>query len=88
MTRKDKLISRLFSTPPPKDFSWEELLKLMNHGGFSETCSGGSHYIFEHPKGLRLSVSKTHPSGILKTYQIKAIRQALRDVAAEGVGNG
>ena len=35
--------------------------------------------MFEHEQtGLRFSMSKTHPSGILKAYQVKAARKALQ----------
>jgi predicted RNA binding protein YcfA (HicA-like mRNA interferase family) len=83
VSKKEKLRNKLFSTPPPKSFSWEELITLMAHAGFSNHCDGGSHYTFEHSGGLRVGMSKTHPSGILKGYQVKAARDALNSV--EGI---
>jgi predicted RNA binding protein YcfA (HicA-like mRNA interferase family) len=80
MSKKDKLLSKLYATPPPKDFTWQEILTLMTHFGFKNTCNGGSHYMFEHTNGFRFSMSKTHPSGILKTYQISAAKDALRHI--------
>lgn len=82
MSKKEKLRNKLFATPLPKSFSWEELITLMTHADFSNCCDGGSHYTFEHKDGLRLGVSKTHPSGILKSYQVKAVKDALIRVAA------
>ena len=78
VSKKDKLLSKLFSTPPPKGFTWEELITVMNHAGFSNSCDGGgSHYVFEHSSGLRVGISKTHPSGLLKPYQVKTAKDAI-----------
>ena len=49
----------------------------MRQWGFTEDCVGGSHYTFEHATGLRISMSKTHPSGVLKRYQIDAAKSAI-----------
>jgi predicted RNA binding protein YcfA (HicA-like mRNA interferase family) len=49
----------------------------MTHADFSNVCDGGSHYTFEHKTGLRISISKTHPSGLLKPYQVKAAKEAI-----------
>lgn len=80
MSKKEKLLNKLCANPPPKDFTWEEILTLMRHHGFGATCNGGSHYMFEHTSGFRFSMSKTHPSGILKSYQIRDAKDALRHI--------
>lgn len=80
MSKKEKLLNRLCATPPPKDFTWEEMLTLMSRFEFKETCKGGSHYTFEHTSGFLLSMSKTHPSGILKKYQINDAKDALKHI--------
>lgn len=77
MSKKDKLLSKLFAAPPPKGFAWEDLITVMTRADFSNVCEGGSHYTFEHKDGLRLTMSKTHPSGILKPYQVKAAKEAI-----------
>jgi predicted RNA binding protein YcfA (HicA-like mRNA interferase family) len=82
MSKSDKRIRRLFAIPPPKDFSWKELVALLNSAGFREYCDGGSHFTFEHANGYSFSMSKTHPSGILKRYQVDAAKEALRAVDA------
>jgi len=84
VSQKEKLLRRLFSTPQPKDFSWDELVTVMSRAGFSSVCQGGSHFIFEHSGGLRFSMSRTHPSGILKSYQIKDAKAALEAVGISG----
>jgi len=38
--------------------------------------------MFEHTNGFRFSMSKTHPSGILKTYQVRDAKKALNNIGA------
>jgi hypothetical protein len=40
--------------------------------------------MFEHASGYRFSMSRTHPSGILKVYQVRAALEALRCVGEYG----
>lgn len=80
MSKKEKLLAKLCTSPSPKDFAWNDLITLMNYFGFKHSCSGGSHYMFEHKSGFRFSMSKTHPSGILKLYQIRDAKIALRNI--------
>jgi len=83
MSKKEKQLRKLFATPPPKDFTWNELLTVMRGAGFVESCNGGSHYTFEHTNGYRTIMSKTHPDGILKQYQVKAAKEALSTVGIQ-----
>ena len=80
MSKKEKLLAKLCSTPAPKDFPWNELVALMGCFGFKNACSGGSHYMFEHTNGFRFRMSKTHPSGILKDYQVSDAKKALKHI--------
>jgi predicted RNA binding protein YcfA (HicA-like mRNA interferase family) len=80
MSKKEKHLRKLFAIPPPKDFTWSELLTVMRGAGFVESCNGGSHYTFEHTNGYRTSMSKTHPDGILKRYQVDTAKEALGNV--------
>ncbi|MCI5137999.1 MAG: type II toxin-antitoxin system HicA family toxin [Candidatus Electrothrix sp. AR1] len=81
MGKKEKLLKKLFVNPVPKDFRWTELVTLTKGYGFINSCQGGSHYMFEHNQtGLRFRMSKTHPGGILKIYQVKDARMALQDI--------
>jgi predicted RNA binding protein YcfA (HicA-like mRNA interferase family) len=83
MSKKEKLFSKLFAEPPPKDFTWNELVTLTSQFGFENKCQGGSHYMFEHTSGLRFNTSKTHPSGILKAYQVRDAKLALECIEGE-----
>ena len=80
MSKKEKLLAKLCDSPSPKDFPWQNLIALMSYFGFKNTCSGGSHYMFVHTSGFRFSMSKTHPSGILKAYQVHDAKKALRHI--------
>ena len=83
MSKRDKLLMRLAARPAPKDFSWNELLTVMGRCGFASRCDGGSHYMFEHEQTeFRVGVSRTHPGGILKAYQVKDVVEALTRVGA------
>ena len=83
MSKKLKLLIKLRKIPSPKDFPWSDLVTLLRQAGFEESCESGSHYMFEHVKsGFRFGMSKTHPSGILKRYQIDAAKSALEAVNA------
>lgn len=80
MSKKEKLLRKLCAVPIPRDFTWEDLVTLMTRAGFAHECDGGSHFVFEHTSGLRFTMSRTHPSGILKLYQVSAAKTALRAV--------
>jgi predicted RNA binding protein YcfA (HicA-like mRNA interferase family) len=80
MSKKEKLLTKLCASPSPKDFTWHDFITLMGYLGFENRCSGGSHYMFEHSNGFRFRMSKTHPSGILKAYQIRDAKNALRHI--------
>lgn len=80
VSKKLKLLNKLRAVPIPRDFSWNDLLTVMRSAGFKEECDGGSHYSFEHTSGFRMTMSKTHPSGILKVYQVRAAIDALDQV--------
>lgn len=80
MSKREKLRDRLFADPAPKDFEWDKLVTLMDQHDFKATCTGGSHYTFQHVSGYTFTMSKSHPSGVLKAYQVKAAREALATV--------
>jgi predicted RNA binding protein YcfA (HicA-like mRNA interferase family) len=88
VSKKDKILKKLYASPTPKDFRWEDLVTLMRRAGFTESCDGGSHYTFEHVSGYRVQISKTHPGGILKPYQVKSAKEALQIVGIPGDSSG
>jgi hypothetical protein len=82
MSRQEKLISRLLAVP--RDFTWDELTKVLALFGYQETKSGktgGSRRKFIDNNKNVISLHKPHPSNILKTY---AIHLVIAQLKAEG----
>lgn len=89
LSKKQKLLEKLLRKPAPTDFTWEELVTLMRHHQFDvhSPAGGGSHYTFQHESGFCFMASKTHPSGLLKVYQVRDAKEALAKICAIGKGN-
>jgi predicted HicB family RNase H-like nuclease len=67
MSKLEKSMSRLLSKPI--DFSWQELVTLMNALGFELRTTGGSGRKFIRPEtGATLFIHEPHPASILKAY--------------------
>lgn len=80
MAKIEKLIERLNSNP--KDFTWDELVKVLSHFGYSElkkSKTGGSRRKFVNVNNDIISLHKPHPANILKHYQINQIITHLRE---------
>jgi len=71
MSGIEKLIAR-FKTRP-RDFSWDELTRLLNHLGYSQITGSGSSRKFMHDNYQLIILHKPHPKKILKTYQVAQI---------------
>jgi hypothetical protein len=78
MSQKQKLIDRFLGIP--SDFHYEEMVKLLGYFGFEEVKKGktsGSRVKFENREGVPILLHKPHPSGIMKKYQMKQIKEVL-----------
>lgn len=78
MTKYEKLINRFLSKP--KDFTWQELIKLLAGFGYELVSSGktgGSRARFIHTDYPPIVLHKPHPKMILKRYQIDDITNLL-----------
>lgn len=78
MSRKEKLSARFLEQP--KDFTWDELRRLVKGFGFVEMKSGktgGSRRKFSNSDGLILSFHKPHPGNIVKMYVLKDLKEFL-----------
>ncbi len=80
MAKIEKLIERFLSVP--KDFTWEELTKLLNFFGYTEQTggiSGGSRrkYINANSKHVIIA-HKPHPKNLIKRYLIEQIINVLK----------
>jgi hypothetical protein len=79
MSTKDKLIERF--QQQPKDFTWEELVRLFNIFCFTVDNKGktsGSRVLFE--KGnMGYFIHRPHPLNIINKYAMKQIYNYLKD---------
>lgn len=82
MSKKEKLLQRFLTNPPVKDFRWEELVTMMGHLGFElhEPKGGSSHkyFVSKSDPSRDIDACRPHPNGILKSYQIREIRDQLQ----------
>ena len=77
MSTKEKLIERF--KKQPKDFTWDELVRLFGILGFTVDNKGktsGSRVLFIKD-GEAHTVHKPHPSNIIKGYAMKQILEFL-----------
>ena len=77
--KRQKLIERLLLKP--KDFTWSELITVLNGFGYEEIHigkTGGSRVRFIHDRYPTIILHKPHPRPILKGYQLKDILALLQ----------
>jgi predicted RNA binding protein YcfA (HicA-like mRNA interferase family) len=80
MSKTEKLLLRLLSIP--RDFTWEELTKLLGLFGFVELKkgkTGGSGRKFADEKKNVIILHKPHPGNIVKEYAIRQIITQLKE---------
>lgn len=78
MSKKEKLIARFLSMP--SDFHYDEMVSLLGYFDFKEVKTGktsGSRVRFVNSKSVPIILHKPHPTGILKHYQMKQIKEVL-----------
>ena len=81
MPSKDKLLQKLFQKRLPRNFTKQELNSLMTQCGCLKGQGGrGSGIRFFHEKtGRILAFDEPHPENELYPYQIKLVRQFLKE---------
>ena len=79
MSKIEKLILKFRTIP--KDLTWEELVKILNHYNYQEKTqkgkTGGSRRKYINKKLDIISLHKPHPSNIVKQYVIKQLIEKL-----------
>lgn len=82
MTTHEKLLQRFLKFP--KDFTWDELSRLLNKYGYSQKNKGktsGSRVVFEKDgSDIWLDLHKPHPKNTLKPYQMKDVFEFLKRI--------
>lgn len=77
MSKQEKLLRRLRSRP--KDFTWAELATLLGGFGFELHAGSGSGRKFIQSKSHAvLMMHEPHPGSVLKSYQVRAALDFLR----------
>lgn len=78
MSKKDKLRERFLSIP--RDFTWAELVNVLNSYGFFERKGLGSRRKFINENNVIISLHEPHPQKIVKRYAIKETIEALTNI--------
>jgi hypothetical protein len=82
MSSHEKLLERFLRLP--KDFTWDELKKMLNKYGYIQNYKGktsGSRVSFEkEDSDIALNLHKPHPGNILKPYQLKDTLEFLKRI--------
>lgn len=78
ISKIEKLIEKL--KQKPKDFTWDEMIKVLKHFGFEQISQGktsGSRRKFVNEKNKIISLHEPHPQNVLKSYQLTIIIEYL-----------
>lgn len=81
LSRIDKTLARFYSTP--KDFTKDELVRVLNSKGYYEIGkgkTGGSRRKFSNSLNQIINLHKPHPEEIVKEY---ALRQVIENLDAQ-----
>jgi hypothetical protein len=77
MSKLQKSVARLLARPV--DYTWDELMSLMNALGYELRTAGGSSRKFFDPATSATFFMHEPPSKILKAYQVRAAVRFLRN---------
>ncbi len=80
MGRREKLVARLKGRP--KDFTWDELVRLLEGLGYIEAATGktgGSRRRLIHETAPTIALHKPHPGNIVNMYVIDDVLRILTE---------
>ena len=77
MSKIRKLIDDFTRSPPPKDFAWSDVVRILEHYGYTEFEGAGSRKKFKDQKNRKILLHKRHPDSTLLAYQIELVVEAL-----------
>lgn len=77
MSQREKLLDRFLSKP--KDFTYDEVKKLLSGYGYTEKQGSGARVVFRNAE-LQSSIKlhKPHPDKIIKRYVLSLIEDELK----------
>lgn len=75
MASIDKLIERFRACPA--DFTWDELVRLLNNCGYVEKKAKGSRRKFSGKGRPSINLHEPHPGHIVKQYALREVREVL-----------
>jgi hypothetical protein len=78
--KKGKLVDKLLKIP--SDFTWDELVSVLNFLGYTEIATGrtsGSRRRFADVNNNLILLHKPHPSNIVKKYVLRQVLQNLKE---------
>lgn len=79
MSRQEKLLQRLLSKP--KNFTWDELKKLLGLYNYQLLNGSGSRRKFIHQDSKQvISLHEPHPQNIIKSYVIDDVINKLTEL--------
>ncbi|WP_261458140.1 type II toxin-antitoxin system HicA family toxin [Serratia fonticola] len=78
MSKSKKLRARLNALP--KDFTWDELVTILNQHGFEMMTGAGSRRKFVNAGGRLVSFHCPHPGNIVKGYVLKEVKTLLDEL--------
>lgn len=79
MSRHQKALARLQASPPPSNFTWDELVGVLKHLGYSVLNGKGSRRKFFHQeRKLLIICHEPHPSSIVDKGCIVDVVEHLR----------
>lgn len=77
MGAKEKLVERF--KKQPKDFIFDESLRLLGYTKLNKGATSGSRIRFKNEEtGQYIDIHRPHPGSIMKAWMIKAIYQHLK----------
>lgn len=80
MSQIEKLIAKMTRIPPPKDFSWDNLVKVMSSFGYDEHEGNGSRKKFINMKTKhKVLLHKRHPDSTLIGPQLSDVVDSLKE---------
>lgn len=75
MSKKEKSLLKLLSGQSDKNFSFNDLIKILEQYQFSVRIKG-SHHIF-YKEGVEEIINLQSMDGLAKPYQVKQVRELL-----------